>query len=57
MTEPDYVPTDRAHWDTWAHAWVAGGEAPWASERSSGEWRTREDMSGMDAIELGCGTG
>lgn len=62
---PDYVLTNREHWDTWAHAWVDGGERGWVGEPSWGIWGIPEtelgllpdDMAGMDAIELGCGTG
>ena len=62
---PDYVLTNRTHWDKWAHEWVAMGERAWASEPSWGMWGIAEselrlfpaDMTGMDAIELGCGTG
>ncbi len=62
---PDYVIANRAHWDRWAHDWVAGGERNWAAEPSWGMWGVPEselgflpdDMTGMDAIELGCGTG
>ncbi len=63
---PDYVLKNRAHWDKWAHAWVEGGERAWQSEEPTwGMWGIPErelrllpeDMTGMDAIELGCGTG
>ncbi len=62
---PDYVLTNRAHWDKWAHWWVQPGERGWRSEPAWGIWQIPEtklrllpdDMAGMDAIELGCGTG
>lgn len=62
---PDYIQKNRDHWDKWAHAWVEGGEELWRSDPVWGIWRTPDagldllpaDMSGMDAIELGCGTG
>ncbi len=66
MTElPDYVLTNREHWDKWAHAWVESGERNWAGDVTWGMWGIPEeelrllpdDMNGMRAIELGCGTG
>jgi SAM-dependent methyltransferase len=62
---PDYVPINRAHWDRHAAEWVAGGERAWASEPKWGIWGVPEsrlgllpeEMGGLDAIELGCGTG
>ncbi len=65
MELPDYVLTNRAHWDRNADAWVAGGEIAWTSQPTWGMWQIPEselhllpdDMSGMRAIELGCGTG
>lgn len=65
MAEPDYLATNRSHWEKWAHTWVATGEERWAGEAVWGLWSTPErglsllpaDMCGMDAIELGCGTG
>jgi SAM-dependent methyltransferase len=70
MKEPepdsaDHVQENRAHWDAHAAEWVAGGERAWAShEPYWGNWNIPEedlrilpdDMSGLDAIELGCGT-
>ena len=59
---PEHVLVNRAHWDEDAAKWVAGGEREWRSEPTWGSWRVPlpgmlpEDMSGMDAIELGCGT-
>ena len=67
MTElPDHVAENRRHWDERAHEWVASGERLWACETPQwGEWGVPDhecpmlpdDMTGMDAIELGCGTG
>lgn len=62
---PDYVLTNREHWDKWAHTWVAAGERNWAGPVTWGMWGIPEadlnllpsDMTGMKAIELGCGTG
>ena len=65
MTDPpDYVLNNRAHWDRWAPDWVEMGERAWKGEPSWGIWGVPDhevdllpaDMSGMDAIELGCGT-
>ncbi len=66
MTDlPDYVLKNRAHWDRHADQWVAGGERAWVGNPSWGIWGIPEadlqllpgDMTGMRAIELGCGTG
>lgn len=62
---PEYVLVNRQHWDDNAHEWVAGGERAWRAEPTWGMWGTPEsdvnlfpaDMTGMRAIELGCGTG
>src|SRR5690606_21578065 len=62
---PEHVEVNRAHWDHRAAGWVAGGEHNWAlDEPVWGIWGTPEsrlrllpeDMRGIDAIELGCGT-
>jgi SAM-dependent methyltransferase len=62
---PDHVVENRRYWDAMASDWVAMGEQAWArAEPTWGEWRVPEselrmlptDMSGLDAIELGCGT-
>lgn len=62
---PRHVRENRAHWDDHAHEWAASGERNWAAaEPSWGCWDVPEselrllpeDMSGLDAIELGCGT-
>lgn len=63
---PEHVAENRRHWDATAHEWVAAGERSWdATEPYWGAWQVPdselgmlpEDMSGMRAIELGCGTG
>jgi 2-polyprenyl-3-methyl-5-hydroxy-6-metoxy-1,4-benzoquinol methylase len=62
---PDYLLENRRHWDEQASDWVKAGERAWASEPNWGMWGIPEpevqmlprDMSGMRAIELGCGTG
>lgn len=62
---PDHVRENRDHWNAHADEWVERGERAWASpEPYWGNWGIGErdlnllprDMSGMDAIELGCGT-
>jgi SAM-dependent methyltransferase len=61
---PEHVRENRRHWDSRAHEWVASGERGWAEEPNWGCWQAPEsqlqllpaEMSGMSAIELGCGT-
>ena len=62
---PDHVAENRRHWDDMAPDWVAMGERAWAAaDPTWGIWGVPEaelemlptDMSGLDAIELGCGT-
>jgi SAM-dependent methyltransferase len=66
VSEPDYVLENRRHWNDHAHEWVEAGERNWSAEEPVwGQWAIPEsdlqllpvDMSGIDAIELGCGTG
>lgn len=61
-----HVQTNRDYWNREAPRWVAEGERLWACETPEwGIWSLPEaelgllpqDMTGMDAIELGCGTG
>lgn len=62
---PDYVLRNRKRWDAWAPEWVAAGERNWAAaEPDWGIWGIPETelhmldgIEGIDAIELGCGTG
>lgn len=63
---PEHVRENRSLWDRVAPEWVAGGERNWAeAEPNWGIWRIPEarlhllppDMTGLRAIELGCGTG
>jgi SAM-dependent methyltransferase len=62
---PDHVRRNRAYWDNSAPDWVAAGERNWAkAEPTWGVWGVPEselhildDVAGLDAIELGCGTG
>ncbi|MEQ9258941.1 MAG: class I SAM-dependent methyltransferase [Roseovarius sp.] len=62
----EHVSINRDHWNGMAADWVAAGEAAWASELPYwGIWAEPEsalgmlpgDMRGMEAVELGCGTG
>lgn len=66
MAESVHVEENRRHWDAMAEQWVKAGEVAWsAQEPSWGVWHVPEStlsllpssMRGMDAIELGCGTG
>jgi SAM-dependent methyltransferase len=59
---PEHVAVNRAQWDKDAASWVADGERQWRSEPTWGMWGVPipgllpDDMTGLDAIELGCGT-
>ena len=61
-----YAEINRDYWNCMADDWVEMGERAWAADAPSwGVWAAPEadlqllpeDMSGLDAIELGCGTG
>ncbi|MBV2360370.1 class I SAM-dependent methyltransferase [Thalassococcus sp. CAU 1522] len=63
---PDHVAINRDVWDEDAANWVAFGERLWAAQTPEwGSWGAPEaalgmlpePMEGLDAIELGCGTG
>jgi len=62
---PEHVRRNRAHWDSVADEWVEPGRVNWQqSEPHWGVWQIPEsearllpDVSGLDVIELGCGTG
>lgn len=63
---PDYVRTNRADWDAHADEWVEPGRRDWARQEPWwGIFTVPEsrlhvlpgDLDGLDAIELGCGTG
>jgi SAM-dependent methyltransferase len=63
---PDHVAENRRHWDRMADEWVDAGQRAWArSEPVWGIWGIPndrlpllpEDLRGVRAIELGCGTG
>jgi hypothetical protein len=65
-TLPEHVAENRRYWDGMADQWVAAGERGWKTDAPGwGCWNNPEtelkllpdDMSGMRAIELGCGTG
>ncbi len=62
----DHVARNRAAWNEWAGDFVAPGERNWAADEPSwGIWGIPEselhvlpgELAGVDAIELGCGTG
>ncbi|MGI9622685.1 MAG: class I SAM-dependent methyltransferase [Acidimicrobiales bacterium] len=63
---PEHVAENRRYWDAMADDWVAMGERAWLVDNPSwGIWDVSnddapllpDDMAGLDAIELGCGTG
>jgi SAM-dependent methyltransferase len=63
---PTHAAENRAYWNARADEWVAAGERAWRREEPTwGTWGVSEselemlpaDMRGMDAVELGCGTG
>jgi len=62
----DHVSANRDHWNARAGDWVAAGERHWQQDAPTwGIWGVPEselrllptDMHGMEAVELGCGTG
>ncbi|MFP5320291.1 MAG: class I SAM-dependent methyltransferase [Acidimicrobiia bacterium] len=66
MQRPEHVAENARYWDAMADDWVASGERSWRAEEPTwGSWHAPEadvgmlpaDMTGMRAIELGCGTG
>ncbi len=63
---PEHAVENRNYWDSMADQWVAPGERHWKQDDPTwGIWSVPEselnmlpvDMTGMRAIELGCGTG
>ena len=63
---PDHVVENRRHWDEMAPQWVEAGERAWAADEPFwGIWGIPnhelalldDDLHGLRAIELGCGTG
>jgi len=66
-TLPEHVARNRAAWDEWAPDYVPNGERSWRlapGDEKWGVWDLPErevrllpdDVAGLDAIELGCGT-
>lgn len=62
---PEHVRENRRHWDDMADQWVAAGERHWRQAAPTwGAWEVPDaelgllpaDLTGKDAIELGCGT-
>src|SRR6185312_4989235 len=61
---PEHVRRNRTAWDAWAAEYVEMGRRAWQTEPSWGIWSVPDtelnvlpdDLSGLDAIELGCGT-
>ena len=60
---PEHAAVNREYWDSVADDWVEVGERAWsATSPTWGNWGSSgfdllpSDMTGMDAIELGCGT-
>lgn len=65
---PEHVARNRAAWDIFAADYVAPGERSWAQRPGEEAWGIfgipeaelrllPDDLAGLDAIELGCGTG
>jgi SAM-dependent methyltransferase len=63
---PEHAQRNRAAWDEWADSYAEAGQRNWAADEPSwGVWGVPEsqlrmlpeDARGLDAIELGCGTG
>jgi SAM-dependent methyltransferase len=65
---PEHVVLNRARWDEYAAEYVAPGERAWARGPGDESWGIfgvpetelhllPRDLAGLDAIDLGCGTG
>lgn len=62
---PEHVRRNRSAWDRWAAEYAETGRRNWQEEPSWGIWGVPESslhvlperLDGIDAIELGCGTG
>lgn len=64
--DPDYLLRNRSQWDEWAPDYVESAQRSWAQDEPTwGNWSVPEsrlkllpeELEGLDAIELGCGTG
>jgi SAM-dependent methyltransferase len=64
---PEHVALNRSYWDGKAADYVAAGERAWALQPGDEDWgifdvpeaelrMLPDDLAGLDAIELGCGT-
>lgn len=61
----DHISVNRGVWNADARNWIASGERLWASDPQWGIWGLTESelglfpdsLDGLDAVELGCGTG
>jgi SAM-dependent methyltransferase len=62
---PEYVRRNRETWDGWAREYVEPGEENWSRDEPTwGMWSAPEsqvgmlpeNLSGLDVVELGCGT-
>jgi SAM-dependent methyltransferase len=61
----DHALRNRASWDADADNWVERGRRAWSAEEITwgiwsvpeSEWGVLPDVDGLDAVELGCGTG
>ena len=64
---PEHVARNRAGWDAQAASYVANGERSWRLQPGEEDWglfgvpeaqlgMLPDDLEGLDAIELGCGT-
>lgn len=63
---PDHARENQGYWNATAADWVAAGERGWRQDEPTwGIWQVHErelrmlpnDMRGLEAVELGCGTG
>jgi SAM-dependent methyltransferase len=64
---PEHVAANRAFWDGYAPEWVEPGERAWSKQPGEETWGVfgfpetdlhllPDDLAGLDAVELGCGT-